>query len=198
MTSLSSLICGLEPEQHRVTRLDRTGRVEQEYRDVNRPTHMAVDQGALVVIEANQTQLSKFSPDGRALWKIPRFQGLAWILPEAGVGGGWVGAQRFENQEGGVFRYESDGRISRLPAKVSPRATGEGSRGRLAPEAVRDIGQGRIYFREFQAIVILGADGALLKRIEGFRYAQEQRVRKSSVGRCDALHPYQTGDVRWM
>ena len=168
----------LEPEQHRVTRLDRTGRVEQEYRDVNRPTHLAVDQGALVVIEANQTQLSKFSPDGRNLWRVPRFQGLGWILPEAGTGGGWVGAQRFESQEGGVFRFESDGKISRLPAKITPRTTGEWNRGRLAPEAVRAVGQGRIYCRDFQAIVILGGDGAVLKRVEGFRYAQPQRVRQ--------------------
>lgn len=167
----------LEPDQHRVTRLDRTGRVEQEYRDVNRPTHLAVDQGALVVIEANQTQLSKFSPDGRNLWKIPRFQGLSWILPEAGTGGGWVGAQRFETQESGIFRYESDGRISRLPAKITPRMTGEWNRAALAPEATRAIGQRRIYTRDSQAIVILSADGTLLKRVEGFRYAQEKSVR---------------------
>jgi hypothetical protein len=138
---------------------------------------MAVDQGALVVIEANQTQLSKFSQDGRALWKIPRFQGLGWILSEAGSGGGWVGAQRFESQEGGVFRYESDGRISRLPAKITPRATGELNRAHLALDAVRAIGQRRIYVRGFQAIDILDADGTLLKRVEGFRYAGEQRVR---------------------
>ncbi|HYL80432.1 MAG TPA: hypothetical protein VEU07_06440, partial [Candidatus Acidoferrum sp.] len=167
----------LEPEQHRVTRLDRTGRVEQEYREVNRPTHLAVDQGALVVIEANQTQLSKFSPDGRNLWRIPRFQGLSWILPEVGTGGGWLGAQRFETQESGIFRYESDGRITRLPTKISPRTTGEWNRARLSPEAVRAVGQGRIYARDFQAIVILGADGTLMKRVEGFRYAQERRVR---------------------
>lgn len=168
----------LEPEQHRVTRLDRTGRVEQEYRDVNRPTHMAVDQKALLVIEANQTQLSKFSPDGRALWKIPRFQGLSWILPEAGTGGGWVGAQRFEGQEAGVFRYEFDGRISRLPVKITPRTTGEWNRAHLSPEAVRAIAAGRIYLRESQAIAILGPDGALLKRVQGFRYAVERQVRK--------------------
>ncbi len=167
----------LEPEQHRVTRLDWTGRIEQEYRDVNRPMHMSVDQGTLVVIEANQTQLSKFSPDGRGLWRIPRFQGLCWILREAGTGGGWVGAQRFENQEGGVFRFEADGKISRLPVRVSPRMTGEWNRGRLAPDAVWEARQGRIYVREGQAIVILGRDGVLLKRVEGFRYAKEQPLR---------------------
>ncbi len=167
----------LEPEQRRVTRLDWTGRIEQEYRDVNRPTHMAVDQGTLVVIEANQTQLSKFSPDGRALWRIPRFQGLCWILREAGTGGGWVGAQRFEDQEGGVFRFEADGKISRLPVRVSPRMTGEWNRGRLAPDAVWEARQGRMYVREGQAIVILGRGDVLLKRVEGFRYAKEQPLR---------------------
>jgi hypothetical protein len=167
----------LEPEQHRVARLDWTGRIEQEYRDLNRPTHIAVDQGTLVVIEANQTQLSKFSPDGRALWRIPRFQGLSWILREAGTGGGWVGAQRFEDQEGGVFRFEADGKISRLAVRVSPRMTGEWNRGRLALDAVWEARQGRMYVREGQAIVILGRDGVLLKRVEGFRYAKEQPLR---------------------
>jgi hypothetical protein len=176
--SLDRQIWVLESDQHRVTRLDRTtGRMEQEYRDVNRPTHIVLDAETLVLIEANQTQLSKFSPDGRALWRIPRFQGLSWILPEKGTGAGWVGAQRFENQEGGVFRFETDGKISRLPVSVTPRMTGEWNRGRLAPDAIRAIGHGRTYIREPQAIAILGADGTLLKRVEGFRYAKEQPLR---------------------
>ncbi len=86
----------VEPGQHRVTRLDQTGRVEREYRDVNQPTAIAVDATGFTLIEAAQTQLSRFSLDGQLLWRVPRFHGLAWILPEAETGGGWVGAQRFE------------------------------------------------------------------------------------------------------
>lgn len=167
----------VEPEQHRVTRLDRTGRIEREYRDVNRPTHIAVDAGSLLVIEASQTQLSRFSPDGQLLWRIPRFQGLAWILAEAGTGGGWVGAQRFESRDGGVFRYEPDGKISRVPIQVSPRTADEWNRGRMALDAVRAVRPGRLYIREGQAIAIVGQDGTFLKRLEGFRYAKERPVR---------------------
>ncbi len=168
----------VEPEQHRVTRLDRsTGRIEREYRDVNRPTDIAVDAGGLVLIEANQTQLSRFSHEGQLVWRIPRFQGLAWVIPDGASGGGWVGAQRFEGREGGVFRYEPDGKVTRVSGLVAPRVTSEWNRGRLAPEAIREARQGRVYIREGQAISILGGDGTLLKRIEGFRYKTEQRVR---------------------
>ena len=168
----------VEPEQHRVTRLDRgTGRTEREYRDVNRPTDIAVDAGGLVLIEANQTQLSRFSLEGQLIWRIPRFQGLAWVIPEGASGGGWVGAQRFEGRDGGVFRYEADGKVSRVSGLVVPRVTSEWNRGRLAPDAIRAARQGRVYIREGQAISILGVDGTLLKRIEGFRYKTEQRVR---------------------
>lgn len=98
----------VEPDQHRVTRLDRSsGRTEREYRDVNRPTDMAVDAGGFVLIEANQTQLSRFSLEGQLLWRVPRFQGLTWVIPD-GSGGGWVGAQRFEGRDGGVFRYAKE------------------------------------------------------------------------------------------
>lgn len=167
----------VEPEQHRVTRLDgNTGRTEREYRDVNRPTEIAVDSGGLTLIEANQTQLSRFSLEGQLVWRIPRFQGLTWVIPD-GSGGGWVGAQRFEGREGGAFRYEPDGKISRVAGLVAPRVVSEWNRGRLAPEAVRAVKLGRLYVREGQAIAILGADGTLLKRIEGFRYKTEQRVR---------------------
>jgi len=168
----------VEPEQHRVTRLDRgTGRTEREYRDVNRPTDIAVDAGGLVLIEANQTQLSRFSLEGQLLWRIPRFQGLAWVIPEGASGGGWVGAQRFEGRDGGVFRYEADGKVSRVSGLVAPRVASEWNRGRLAPDAIRAARQGRVYIREGQAISILGVDGRLLKRVEGFRYKTEQRVR---------------------
>ncbi len=89
-----------------------------------------------------------------------------------------MAAQRFESQEAGVFRYESDGRISRLPGKVTARTTGEWNRAHHSPEVVRAIGSGRIYLRESQAIAILGPDGTLLKRVVGFRYAVERQVRK--------------------
>ncbi|MEK6718365.1 MAG: hypothetical protein AABZ16_12835, partial [candidate division NC10 bacterium] len=154
-----------------------TGRIEREYRDVNRPTDIAVDASGLMLIEANQTQLSRFSLEGQLVWRIPRFQGLAWVIPDGASGGGWVGAQRFEGREGGVFRYEADGKVSRVSGLVAPRVTSEWNRGRLAPDAIRAARQGRVYIREGQAISILGVDGTLLKRIEGFRYKTEQRVR---------------------
>ncbi|MBI2001563.1 MAG: hypothetical protein HYS69_10360 [candidate division NC10 bacterium] len=161
-----------------MTHLDRgTGRIEREYRDVNRPTDIAVDASGLMLIEANQTQLSRFSLEGQLVWRIPRFQGLAWVIPDGAYAGGWVGAQRFEGREGGVFRYEPDGKVTRVSGLVAPRVTSEWNRGRLAPEAIRAARPGRVYIREGQAISILGVDGSLLKRIEGFRYKTEQRVR---------------------
>lgn len=167
----------LEPERHRVTRLDRTGRIERDYTDLNRPTHIAVDAGSLVVVEAEGTQLSKFSMEGRLIWRIPRFQGLAWILPEPGTGGGWVGAQRFENGGGGVLRYDRDGKISWVPGVATPRMTRGWGWSRLAPDAVRSVRHGRLYIREERAITILAPDGTVLKRVEGFRYATEQGIR---------------------
>lgn len=167
----------LEPDQHRVTRLDLGGRIEREYGDVNRPTDIAVDAGAPMLVEAAQTQLSKFSLQGQATWRVPRFQGLAWILPEAGTGEGWVGAQGFEDRGGGVFRYEADGKISQVSRAVKPRMTGEWNRQRLGSEAVWAKSRRRLYIREDRAIAILSPDGTLLKRVEGFRYATEKRVR---------------------
>jgi hypothetical protein len=168
----------LEPDQHRVTRLDRmTGRIEQEYRDVNRPTDIAVDAGAIILIEANQTQLSKFSPQGQALWRVPRFQGLGWILPEPGTGGGWVGATHFEGRPGGIFRYDSGGKVSLLAGDMKLWVANEWNRRRLAPDAVWAGRQGRIYVREGAAIAVLRPDGTLLRRVGGFRYAKEQPIR---------------------
>jgi len=167
----------LEPDQHRITRLDRAGRVEQQYGDMNRPTDLAVDAGSFVVIEAAQTQLSKFALDGHALWRIPRFQSLSWVLPEAGTGGGWVGASSFDAQKGGVFRYSSDGKISRLPEAVAVRSTGDWNRSRLGTEAVRAKNRGRFFLRETLAIVILQPDGTLLRRLEGFRFATPRPLR---------------------
>jgi hypothetical protein len=64
-------------------------------------TEIAVDGGSLLVIEADGTQLSRFALDGRPLWRVPRFEGLAWVLADPGTGGGWVGAARFEGKPGG-------------------------------------------------------------------------------------------------
>jgi hypothetical protein len=167
----------LEPDQDRVTRMDRTGRIQWQSRDMNHPTDIAVDGGFLILVEAARTQLSKFSMEGELIWRVPRFQELSWVLPEGETGGGWVGARRFEGREGGVFRYDPDGKISRVSAAVTPRTIGDWNRAHLAPHAARARTHGRLYIREDRAIAILGPDGTLLKRIEGFRYGTEQRVR---------------------
>lgn len=161
----------VEPDQHRVTHLDLGGMLVREYRDLNRPSEIAVERGSLMVIEAGQTQLTRFGPDGAAAWRLPRFQGLAWIVPDPEAGGGWVGAVRYESAEGGVFRYEADGRIARLPVTISPRFPGDGVRNRLAPDAIRDPAHDRFYLWDGQGIAILGGDGKLLKRVQAFRYA---------------------------
>jgi hypothetical protein len=46
-----------------------------------------------------------------------------------------------------------------------------------ASHAVRDAAHGRLYVRDGQAIVILRTDGTLVKRVEGFRFAQERPAR---------------------
>jgi hypothetical protein len=164
---------------HRVTRVDlASGRTVQEYRDLNGPTDIGVDAGSLFVIDANHTQLTRLAMDGRVLWRVPRFHGLAWDVPEPGTGGGWVGAARFEGLSGGVFRFAPDGAVSSVKVGVGPRApTAPWLSRRLAVSAVREPREGRLYVREADAIVILGADGALLRRVDGFRYPREQRVR---------------------
>jgi hypothetical protein len=161
----------VESDQHRISRFDMAGTLVRDYRSLNRPTEIAVHQGDLLVVEANQTQLSRFAPDGSVRWQVPRFQGLTWVLTDPSTGGGWVGATRYENAEGGVFRFEADGRIRRLPLAVSPRAAADWTRPRLAGDAVLDLGRGRLYVRETQAVAILDADGTLLKRVDGFRFA---------------------------
>ena len=176
-TTHGQTIWVLEPDQHRITRLDRSGRVERQYGDMNRPTDLAVDAGSFVVIEASQTQLTKFALDGRALWRIPRFQDLAWVLPETGTGGGWVGAASFDGQKGGVFRYSPEGKIFRLSEAVAVRSTGDWNRSRLGTEAVRGTSRGRFFLRETLAIVILQPDGTLLRRLEGFRYPTATSIR---------------------
>jgi hypothetical protein len=168
--SLGNAVWVLEPDRNRVMRLDRAGRIEREYGELNRPTDLAVDAESIVVIEASQTQLSKLSLQGRVLWRVPRFEGLAWILPDTDTGAGWVGALSFEGQPGGVFRYSPTGEISRLPGTVAIRSMADGSRSRLATEAIRDSEHGRFYVRESSAIVVLGPDGTVLRRVDGFRY----------------------------
>ena len=168
----------IEADQHRVTRFDLTGRAEKEYRDVNQPTGIAIDAGSLIAVEAAETQLSKFSMEGQPLWRIPRFEGISWILPEPGTGSGWVGARRFEGRGGGVFRYNSDGKISQaIPVTPSRKTEFGWSRTHLAPDAIRARTTGRLYIRENQAIVIATPNGTVLKRVEGFRYPTERRVR---------------------
>jgi len=49
-------------------------------------------------------------------------------------------------------------------------------RRRIGPLALRDPLRGRLYLQDASAIVILGPDGALLKRVDGFRLPTEQRI----------------------
>jgi len=161
----------VETDEHRVSRYDLSGALRREYRDLNRPTEIAVDGGSLLVVEANQTQLTRFGADGSVLWRVPRFQGLAWILPEPRTGGGWVAATRYESAAGGVFRYEADGRILPLLQPIAPRAFADWTRGRLAGDVIGDLSRGRFYVREGQAVAIVGTDGTLIRRVEKFRFA---------------------------
>jgi hypothetical protein len=167
----------LETQRHRVTRLDAaSGRVVREYRDLNDPGDIAVDGRTLYVIEANRTQLTSFADDGRLLWRVPRFQGLTWALPDGTTGGGWVGAAMFEGTKAGVLRFARDGAIARLPATARPAPRGDWER-RFAGEVVRSARDGRLFFREHDAIAILGADGASLIRVIGFRLEGGPRLR---------------------
>lgn len=171
----------VETSRHRVTRLDlASGRALQEHRDLNGPSSIAVEAGSLFAIEAERTQLSKLSADGRIVWRVPRFQGLAWIVPEPGIGGAWVGAGGFEGQPRGVFRVAADGSVTRMPVAMTVAGPSFMSRSgpRLGTTAVRDNRHGRLYVQEPQAIVILGADGGLLKRVDSFRLAITQPIRR--------------------
>jgi len=161
----------VETDEHRVSRYDLSGALRREYRDLNKPTEIAVDGGSLLVVEANQTQLTRFAVDGSVLWRVPRFQGLAWILPEPRTGEGWVAATRYENAPSGVFRYGADGRIVRLPLTTTPRAIADWTRGRLGGDVIGDLGRGRFYVREGQAVAIVGTDGGLIRRVDTFRFA---------------------------
>ena len=167
----------LKTDQHRVTRLNRSGQVEREYRDTNNPLAVAPGPDGLFVAEASRTQLSKFSADGEALWRIPRFKGLAWVLPDPVSGGGWAAAQGFEGLESGVFRFDAEGRLSRLPVSFTPRTPDDYGRHRLGQDVARSGLTGRIYLQDASGIVILEADGTLVRRVEGFRFATEKPLR---------------------
>lgn len=167
----------LETQQHRVTRLDAaSGRIVREYKDLNDPAEIAVDGATLYVIEANRTQLTSIAEDGRILWRRPRFQGLTWAVPDPARGGGWVGAAMFEGAAASVLRFERDGTIARLPASARPAPRGDGQR-RVAGDVVRSARDGRLFFREPEAIAILSADGATVTRVVGFRFPGGPRLR---------------------
>lgn len=179
--SMDGEVWVVETSRHRVTRLDlASGRTLREYGDLNGPTKIAVDAGSLFVIEAEQTQLSNLAADGRVLWRVPRFQGLAWVVAEPGTGGGWVGASGFEGQPRGVFRVGPKGIVTRMPLAMTEAVQSFTRRPgpRLGANAVRESRHGRLYFQEPQAIVILGADGGLLRRVDSFRLAAAQPIRR--------------------
>jgi hypothetical protein len=155
----------VEPTHHRITRFElATGRTLMEYRELNGPTEIAVDAGALYVIEANRTQLTKFASDGHLVWRLPRFQGLAWVLGEAGTGNGLLGATRFDGKDGGLLRVGPNGTITRIAAGMAIQARAEWRRN-VAPDAVRATRSGRLYLLGNYGLEIVGPDGVPLKRI---------------------------------
>jgi hypothetical protein len=178
VVSRGSQIWVLEASLHRLTRFTPEGRLDQEYRDLNQPADMAPDSHGVVVIDAARTQLGRFALDGRLLWRVPRFTGLSFILPDGDSGGGWVGALRLEGQEAGLFRYEADGRIGRIGGPVTPRAVTDWQRLPLGAEAYRSATTGRFYVRAHPGIVILDPDGSLVRRIEGIRLDTPRQVRR--------------------
>ncbi len=161
----------VETDGNRVSRYDLSGALRREYRDLHRPAEIAVDGGSLLVVDADGTQLTRFAADGSVLWRAPRFEGLAWILPEPRTGGGWVAATRYEGAAGGIFRYEADGRIVPFLKSIVPHAVADRARGRLAGDAIGDLSRGRFYVREGQAVAIVGTDGTLIRRVDTFRFA---------------------------
>ena len=166
----------VEADRHRITRVDGTsGRLVREYRELNAPSEIAVDGGRLYVVEANRTQLTCFADDGHVLWRVPRFQGLTWAVPDPVTGGGWVGASSFEGAPASMLRFERDGAVTRVPATAHPLPRGDWRR-RIGPDVVRSR-DGRLYFLEHEAIVILTADGATVTRVVGFRFPSGQRLR---------------------
>lgn len=168
----------VETEQHRLTRLDlASGRTVREYRDLNGPTDIATDGGSAYVIEANRTQLTRVSADGRVLWRVPRFEGLAWVLAVPATGEAWAGASMFDGKPAGIVRVGPDGSIAAAGAGIKPEARADWRGRRLTTTAVRSARTGYLYLLDQRGIVIVGPDGALLKRLEGYRFPKEQRVR---------------------
>ena len=177
VVSVGADVWVLETKRHRVTRVEAaSGRFVREYRDLNDPAEIAVDGGALYVIEANRTQLTRIAEDGRIVWRVPRFQGLTWVVPDPVGGGGWVGAAMFEGAPANVLRFDRDGAIARLPASARPAPRGDWER-RIAGDVVRSARDGRLFFREHEAIAILSADGAAVTRVIGFRFPGGPRLR---------------------
>jgi hypothetical protein len=167
----------VETDRHRVKRFDgATGRVVREYRDLNSPVDVVVDGEAIVVIEANRSQLTRLAADGTVAWRVPRFQGLTWAVLEPGGGGGWVGASTYEGAPAGVLRFGPDGTVTRTTETVRPVQDGDWRRG-IGRSAFRSTRDGRLLFREREAIAILSADGATLTRVLGFRFPTAQRLR---------------------
>jgi hypothetical protein len=168
----------VETEQHRLTRLElASGRTTREYRDLNGPTEIAVDAGSAFVIEANRTQLTKVSDDGRVLWRIPRFHGLAWVLADPATGGVWAGASMFDGKPAGIVKVGPEGSISAVTAGIKTDVRADWRGRRLTVDAVRSARNGSLYLLDNRGIAIVGPDGALLKRLEGYRFPKEQRVR---------------------
>lgn len=178
LRSVDGQLWAVETDRHRITRLDlESGRTTAEYRDLNGPIDVAVDGGSIYVIEAKRTELARLAEDGRVLWRIPRFQGLAWVVPEPGTGGGWVGASRYDGRPGGVLRFGADGSISPVAPGASPEIRSAWRRRRLGTDAVRSVRNGRLYFLEKDAIAILGVDDATVTRVVGFRFPGTPRLR---------------------
>ena len=167
----------LEPDRHRVTRADAaTGRVVREYRDFNAPAEIAVDRGRLYVVEANRTQLTCVGEDGRVLWRVPRFQGLTWSVPDPPTGGGFIGALTFDGAPAGVLRFDRDGAITRLPATGRPTPRLDWRR-HVGADVLRSARDGRLIFFAGEAITMLSADGTTVQRVVGFRFPAAQRLR---------------------
>jgi len=76
-----------------------------------------------------------------------------------------------------VLRFGPNGEITRAPAAARPVLRGDWQR-RLGSDVVRSARDGRLFFLEHQAIAILSADGVTVTRVVGFRFPNEQRLRR--------------------
>jgi hypothetical protein len=75
-----------------------------------------------------------------------------------------------------VLRFGPDGTVTRTTETVRPVQDGDWRRG-IGRSAFRSTRDGRLLFREREAIAILSADGATLTRVLGFRFPTAQRLR---------------------